>query len=143
MTLQEMVKSLIDYYPQFGLNGNRPKTVRRVDDETLFFYTERKIQYEYNCKKHALVSLHPREYGTHKKLAPMDEQKWRENLSRNITRIMRLRKISIKALVLDADVSSTALRSWLDCERTPSAYSVSKLARALNVSSGELIDVHE
>ena len=68
-----------------------------------------------------------------------DEQIWREEFSHRLKIIMRKKHIDQKALAELADVSEDSISRYRRCTRTPSAYVVLKLAKALECDPNDLI----
>jgi transcriptional regulator with XRE-family HTH domain len=63
-----------------------------------------------------------------------------ERLAKNMRLLRRERKLSQEALAHEADLHRTYVSDLERCARNPSISAIDKLARALGVSCGQLLD---
>lgn len=70
-----------------------------------------------------------------------EEQKWRERFGLNLWKIIDSKNLSIRAAAELAGIPPTTMFSWVNGERTPTAYKLISLSDVLCVSLDELIRV--
>jgi transcriptional regulator with XRE-family HTH domain len=63
-----------------------------------------------------------------------------ERLAKNMRLLRRERKLSQEALAHEADLHRTYVSDLERCARNPSISAIDKLAKALGVSCGQLLD---
>lgn len=67
-------------------------------------------------------------------------EEWRELFSNKIKELMVANNISQRRLAKKIDVSHVTLNRWLNCNRSPSAIAIVRMAEVFNCSTDELIN---